>query len=123
MNGVDIFDQSIKYYSLQRKTNRWTFKLSTYFLDLLIYNSYILYKTICSTNAKTRLDYNIECIKWFSNWNETDKKTCNLKNTLQPHHNNKIKNVDTKFSTISQLVKKKGKSAKKDIEFANNKCR
>ena len=35
MNGVDILDQKLKYYDINRKTVRWTFKLT---IGIIIYS-------------------------------------------------------------------------------------
>ncbi len=43
MGGVDIFDQELTYYSFQRKPNRWTYKLTIYLLQTIMFNSYVLY--------------------------------------------------------------------------------
>ncbi|KAG0433507.1 PiggyBac transposable element-derived protein 4 [Dictyocoela muelleri] len=44
MGGVDKFDQIIKYYPLKRKSNRWTQQFSMHVFELLLHNSYVLYK-------------------------------------------------------------------------------
>jgi hypothetical protein len=39
MGGVDKYDQMIKYYNIQRKTNKFTW----YILQTIIHNSYVVY--------------------------------------------------------------------------------
>ena len=43
MQGVDRFDQLVKYYSFLRKTMKWTKKMVLYLLQLALQNSYALY--------------------------------------------------------------------------------
>ncbi len=42
--GVDVVDQELKYYTSQRKSDRWTFKFSIHLLQTILFNSFILYK-------------------------------------------------------------------------------
>ncbi len=44
MGGVDTVDQELKYYSPRRITDRWTFKLTVYLLQTIIFKSYVLYQ-------------------------------------------------------------------------------
>ncbi|KAG0436652.1 PiggyBac transposable element-derived protein 4 [Dictyocoela muelleri] len=57
MGGVDKFDQMIKYYPLKRKTNRWTQKFTIHIFDLLIHNSYVLYKKYSKSKPLSHYDY------------------------------------------------------------------
>ncbi len=41
MGGVDVFDQELNYYSFQRKSCRWTYKLSIYLLQTIMLNSFV----------------------------------------------------------------------------------
>ena len=43
MGGVDKFDQMIKYYSMKRKTNRWTQRFTIHILEIIMHNSFVLY--------------------------------------------------------------------------------
>ena len=44
MGGVDTFDQMLKSYFPERKSKMWTKKLGTYLMNVMIHNSYILFK-------------------------------------------------------------------------------
>jgi hypothetical protein len=44
MSGVDICDQNVGYYSMRRKTMKWSKKLAFYFLNVARYQSYLLQK-------------------------------------------------------------------------------
>ena len=63
MSGVDRFDQMIKYYHITRKTHKWTKKISLYFLQMALYNSYILFKKYSHPRSKADLlDYTLAII-------------------------------------------------------------
>ncbi len=70
MGGVDVFDQEIKYYNPQRRTYRWTLKVSIYLIQTMLHNSYVLYKTNKSNLSEilTHMDYELTAIKCFLNW-------------------------------------------------------
>ena len=44
MKGVDHFDQMVKYYHFTRKCQKWTKKLTFYFLQMALHNAHVLYK-------------------------------------------------------------------------------
>ena len=46
MGGADLLDQMTKYYSIDRKSQKWTTKITFHLLNIAFYNSYILYKKI-----------------------------------------------------------------------------
>lgn len=43
MGGTDKFYQMLKTYYNERK-GKWTYKLAIYYLNMMIHNSYIIYK-------------------------------------------------------------------------------
>lgn len=57
MGGVDKFDQLIKYYTMKRKTNRWTQRFTTHIFEILLHNSYVLYKLSQNDSKKTHYDF------------------------------------------------------------------
>ena len=44
MGGVDLMDQILSYYSIDKKSQKWTIKLVFHLLSIVVHNSYILYK-------------------------------------------------------------------------------
>ena len=55
MSGVDLFDQMISYYKFTRKTQKWMKKIVFYFLQMALYNSYIIYRKYSSSPQKLTL--------------------------------------------------------------------
>ena len=43
MQGVDHFDQMLKYYKISRRSSKWTKKITLYFIQMAIFNSFCLY--------------------------------------------------------------------------------
>ena len=54
MGGVDQYDQMIKSYFSNRKSLKWTKKLTVYLFNLIIHNSYILYKEFSTEQNKLK---------------------------------------------------------------------
>ncbi|KAG0435592.1 PiggyBac transposable element-derived protein 4 [Dictyocoela muelleri] len=46
-----------KYYPLKRKTNRWTQKFTVHILELLLHNSYVLYKMFSKEKPVSHYDF------------------------------------------------------------------
>ncbi|MCG7879142.1 MAG: transposase [Candidatus Thiodiazotropha taylori] len=44
MGGVDLSDQNMKYYSVMRKSHKWWKKLFFFFFNMILTNSYALYR-------------------------------------------------------------------------------
>jgi Transposase IS4 len=64
MGGVDKFDQMIKYYSMKRKTNRWTQRFSIHILELLMHNSYLMYENYFTGKKLTHYEFFEKIIKY-----------------------------------------------------------
>ncbi|KAF7692932.1 hypothetical protein CDIK_2380 [Cucumispora dikerogammari] len=58
MGGVDLLDQKISYYDCNRKSNRWTFKLSLFILNMFACNSHVIY-TDQKLGNKNRIAFNL----------------------------------------------------------------
>ncbi len=88
MGAVDTLDQELKYYDPQRRTLRWTFKFSIYILQLLLFNSYVLYKKH-TTDKKllTFMNFRLVAIKWF-----VKKEKSNFIPSISTCENKKQKN-------------------------------
>ena len=60
--GVDLSNQLISYYELNRKTIKWWKRIFFHLLDIAIVNSFIIYKKYLNANI-TQKQYRIEIIK------------------------------------------------------------
>ena len=72
MQGVDLFDQKMGYYNICRRTIKWSKKLLFYILQLGIQNAHILYKKYSEDKKLTLLQFHMEVIKAFINFNPVD---------------------------------------------------
>jgi hypothetical protein len=46
MKGVDLADQYLSYYSIVRKTVKWSKKVVLFLLNFALFNSFLIYKTL-----------------------------------------------------------------------------
>lgn len=67
MGGVDKFDQMIKYYTMKRKTNRWTQRFTVHIFEILLHNSYILYGFNFNTRKLSHYDFVESIISYLLN--------------------------------------------------------
>ncbi|XP_069177607.1 piggyBac transposable element-derived protein 4-like [Procambarus clarkii] len=78
MKGVNHFDQMIKYYHFTRKTHKWTKKMTFYFVQMAIYNAFVMYNYYTTDRRKlTLLHFHEQVIAALlfyksSNWPEED---------------------------------------------------
>jgi hypothetical protein len=54
MKGVDRADQYLAYYSLLRKTVKWTKKAAVWLINCALFNSFLVYKNL---NPGSKLKY------------------------------------------------------------------
>jgi len=54
MKDVDRADQYLSYYSVLRKTVKWSKKLVLYLLNCALFNAFFVYRTL-NTNKKSRV--------------------------------------------------------------------
>ncbi|KAF7692173.1 PiggyBac transposable element-derived protein 4 [Cucumispora dikerogammari] len=54
IGGVDIYDQMIKSYYNERKSVKWTNKLAIYLINMMLHNSFILYKMFYTRQNKIK---------------------------------------------------------------------
>ena len=87
MKGVDLSNQLISYYELNRKTIKQWKKIFFHLLDIAIVNSFIIYKKYLNVNI-TQKQYRIKIIK-----------------TIIKKYNMKIGRIDNKFNTFNYSVK------------------
>ncbi|KAF7691515.1 PiggyBac transposable element-derived protein 4 [Cucumispora dikerogammari] len=72
MNEVDICDQYIQYYYINRKFKRWTIKFSLFLIDISLVNPFVLYKKHISKNV-LHLDFNLADVNWLYEQTTIDK--------------------------------------------------
>ncbi len=61
MRGVDLFDQYMRYYSFKHGSKKWYKKISYYFLEAAIINSFIIYHQVENNQNLSLKDYKV-CI-------------------------------------------------------------
>jgi hypothetical protein len=71
MSGVDLMDQKPKYYSIDRKTQKWTIKLCFHVLNIAFYNVFVRHKKF-GNSKQTYLQYFIAIMKKLRNINPND---------------------------------------------------
>lgn len=57
MSGVDKFDQSLQYYAYPHKFKKWWKFFFVYLIEIVIYNSFIIYSEICECNSSKKMTY------------------------------------------------------------------
>lgn len=72
MAGVDRADQYLSYYSILRKTVKWSKKLFFYLLNCALFNSFVVYKSLQSDN---KVKYKVYLRKIAKHLIECDKPT------------------------------------------------
>ncbi len=106
MGGVDVLDQELKYYSMQRRSLRWTFKFSLHLIQTIIFNSYVLYKTNTQDEKIiSHLDYNLSAVQWFYQWKEIKHQGDNIE--INNINENKNFQYSVKFLTFHYTTKLK----------------
>ncbi|XP_066517970.1 piggyBac transposable element-derived protein 4-like [Hoplias malabaricus] len=57
MGGVDLSDQRLQNYTTRRKTYRWYKTFFFHFLDMAVFNAYLLYKEQCEAKSQKPLSH------------------------------------------------------------------
>lgn len=52
MKGVDRADQYLSYYSILRKTKKWTKRMAMYLINCALFNSFVVYNSVHSAKKK-----------------------------------------------------------------------
>ena len=63
MGGVDTLSRVIKPYSIQKRGLKWYRKIGELFIDIAIYNAFIIWKKLNPQRKDTNLDFRMELIK------------------------------------------------------------
>ena len=103
MNGVDVFDQKMENYNTNRKSNRWTFKLSLFIINVFLNNLYILYidkKLGCCR----RLELGLKISKYMCTKEETN---IGFKKSTFDTKNEKTKKLMIRAKVLSEKKEKR----------------
>ncbi|KAG8238352.1 hypothetical protein J437_LFUL017245 [Ladona fulva] len=65
MGGVDRADMYLAYFSVLRKTMKWTKKVVLWLISSALFNSFVVYKTL---NTTTRLNFRKFVLKVAKGW-------------------------------------------------------
>jgi hypothetical protein len=65
----------IKYYPLKRKTNRWPNRFRLHIVQLLIHNSYVLYKELFVGQKLDHFNFHCKITDFFISNSLQDEKT------------------------------------------------
>ncbi|KAF7685412.1 PiggyBac transposable element-derived protein 4 [Cucumispora dikerogammari] len=85
MGGVDIFDQMLKSYYNERKSQKWTNKLTIYLINMRVHNSFILQKNFNKNPNRInhQITYRKEIIKYLSVNHDSEQKTISIKKEIK----------------------------------------
>jgi hypothetical protein len=65
MKGADRADQYLAYYSLLRKTVKWTKKVALWLINCALFNSFLVYKSL---NPDSKLKYKEFMVQVAKTW-------------------------------------------------------
>lgn len=122
MGGVDHQDQMNSYYPCDRKTLRWYKKLGIHFIQLMLLNSYFLYKKYSGNRNISLYDYRISILEKLLNLQVIKiPRTKKLPVTL--HSLTKIDKVDKKGATCRKRCRVcSEKNIRKNTIYHCEKC-
>lgn len=63
MGGVDLSDQKIQSYEISRKTYRWYHQIADNLMDMVIFNSNIIYNILHNNSKLSNLDFRKKLIE------------------------------------------------------------
>ncbi|KAF7702668.1 hypothetical protein CDIK_0493 [Cucumispora dikerogammari] len=105
MNYVDVFDQKMENYKTNRKSNRWTFKLYFFIINVFLNNLYILYIDKKLWYCR-RLEFGLKISKYMCTKEETNSV---FKKSTFDTKNEKTKKTDDLCESIIRKEEKKKK--------------
>ncbi|XP_062526946.1 uncharacterized protein LOC101741752 isoform X5 [Bombyx mori] len=113
MSGVDLQDQMLAYYPVQRKTLRWYKKLFVHVLQMSLTNSLHLYNKFSPNDKLNLYDFRLKILeKLLPNPNDVNRR-----NVL------KMKHELTKIEKVRVRTKKVGNITKETTEVARKECK
>jgi hypothetical protein len=63
MKGADRADQYVAYYSLLRKTVKWTKKVALWLINCALFNSFLFYKNLNSGSKSKYKEFLVQLAK------------------------------------------------------------
>ena len=73
MKGVDRADQYLSYYSILRKSVKWSKKMVLYLLNCALFNAFCVYRTLTNKNVRYKNFLHEVARSWISEVQITDK--------------------------------------------------
>ncbi|XP_052738468.1 piggyBac transposable element-derived protein 4-like [Bicyclus anynana] len=113
MSGVDLQDQMLAYYPVQRKTLRWYKKLFVHMLQMSLTNALHLYNTFSANDKLNLYDFRMKILEKLL----PDPNDVNRRNVL------KVKHELTKIEKTRTRVKTVGRVTKQTIEVVRKECK
>ncbi|CAB3241853.1 unnamed protein product [Arctia plantaginis] len=113
MPGIDLQDQMLAYYPVQRKTLRWYKKLFVHMLQMSLSNAMYLYNKFSATNKMNLYDFRLSILERLL----PDPRDVNQRNVL------KVKHQLTKIEKTRVRQKKVGRVMKETTEMARKECK
>lgn len=113
MSGVDLQDQMLAYYPVQRKTLRWYKKLFVHFLQMSLTNALHLYNRFSANKKLNLYDFRLQILE----------KLLPDPNKVNPRNVLKVKHELTKIEKTRVRLKKVGSATKETTEVARNECK
>ena len=97
MNGVDVADQLMKSYAIDRRGYRWWLRIFTYYLNAALANAYSLYTTQ-TKNQMSHLKFQSEIATNLMN----PEKKIRHKLHFPIHHNDQLRCFNTRKTVLMQ---------------------
>lgn len=113
MSGVDLQDQMLAYYPVQRKTLRCYKKLFVHMLQMSLSNAFYLYNKFSANDKMNLYDFRLKILEALL----PDRNEVNRRNVL------KVKHELTKIEKTRTRIKKVGSVVKETTEVARKECK
>ncbi|XP_053960478.1 piggyBac transposable element-derived protein 4-like [Anastrepha ludens] len=75
MKGVDRADQYLSYYSILRKTTKWTKRVTMYMINCALFNSFVVYNSTKNNKVKYKKFLNDVALHWVTDSIPTEEDT------------------------------------------------
>lgn len=113
MSGIDLQDQMLAYYPVQRKTLRWYKKLFVHMLQMSLSNAFYLYNKYSAFDKMSLYDFRMKILEQLL----PDPNEVNRRNVL------KVKHELTKIEKTRTRQKKVGSVVRETTEVARKECK